>query len=443
MAFLLQNYRNICHPPELEYDIIRNQAAILSREIYDVYPTNAYTNGDDNTPIEFLISDKSSTDFIDLNSTRLYVRFTCKKNRTDSILLTDKIGLNNAPFHGLWKNVDISFNGHNIVANEDHYGYKAFLKMVQHLPSAKTFESQPLFQRELTSLESGLTTATTVGISMSTPKQLMARSLKIVNGNSIELDSVLKEDVFDIKKLIPNGVDIRIRLNRASPGFILKNSDLTDDPPTDLRVVIEDIKFRVCKVKIEPSYFATFEEKLTKEPLLIKYHKTEIRTHYVDKDSNQLLITDLFPKRIPSKLLITFVNQGVANGDGSDYVFKFNHNDLSSIGVYVNGTPRPCQPLEMDYEAKNEFSEAYNSFVTNTGREASINLPTTDYKECYSIYCFNIDREDDKCFELIRTGCVRIEAKFKNKRQTTLTCLILAYFPTILSIDHLREFKLH
>ena len=100
----------------------------------------------------------------------------------------------------------------------------------------------------------------------------------------------------------------------------------------------------------------------------------------------------------------------------------------------------PSEPLELNFTT-GAILEGYYSLFSALGIQnanTSINISRTDYPDGYTLFAFDLTGGDPFSRE-IKTGNIRIEARFKDATTETITAITLGRYPDYFQLDSYRN----
>ena len=153
----------------------------------------------------------------------------------------------------------------------------------------------------------------------------------------VEFMGPLMANICNQDRYILNGVDIDIKLWPNRDEFCL----ITFPTGTLAKLVIEEIKLLVCKVKLSPVTVLAHAAVLQENNALYPYQKTDIRSKFLAQGFYGETLEDIYQGRVPSRLIVGFVESESYNGAFNKNPFHFQNFNLSKIGFYVDGESVP------------------------------------------------------------------------------------------------------
>lgn len=455
----------MCGMENLElFQVPPTNIALEESKWMEYYPISS-TLQSETAPIEFDIQGQGD-EYIDLSQT--YVQIVCKFTKDDGTALT---GANtsvtpvNNIIHSLFSEIDVTLNGKIITPGTDTYPYKAYLeKLLSYRP--KTLETQmkacSLWEKDTAGhMDDALTTAPTqtktqfnvvddkvtinaaqLGFPLPAGGEnegLRRRRDAIENSKKITLIDRLYVDLFQQDRFIPNGVDIRLRFNRAKPAFhLMAHAGSTG------KISILSMLLWVRKVKPTATVLNAINERLNSETAKFPLRRVEVKTFTIPQGTQSKITDHLFQGQMPKRIVLGFVENAAFNGDLTKNPFNFKNANVKKLDVSINGETITTRPFEPDF-ANDLYLRSYLSLYQALGKfgeDWAPDISFEEYKDGYTLWCVDFTKDQeaqlDK-FHLIETGNLRIEVQFSQNTATTLNCLVYAEFDNLLEINKQRE----
>ena len=252
--------------------------------------------------------------------------------------------------HSLWRQCDVSFNGHMVSTSSNQYMYKAYF---ENLLNFNTMARDNQLTMVGFSGDAGNMAQTDPdGIPTSLGLETRYKWWKKIHTlytaaqeekggidpddiwpdpQSVEFRGPLNADIFNQPKLIVNGVDIDISLWPNSDAFRL----ITHPTGTEVKIQFDDIYLKVCRVKVEPEVVIGIETQLPKSPAIYSMLRTEIRTYSIPVGSFEEAREDLFQNQVPNRVVMGLVDAQAAAGHYHMNPFHFQHFNLTEAGFSV------------------------------------------------------------------------------------------------------------
>ena len=394
----------------------------------------------------------NATEYIDLGKSLLYIQLRIVKEDGTEFAKSDdgKVVEFATPVNGIldsmWSGIDVYFNGVLVSTSGTNYTYKAFIENL--LNYSKEATKNQLSSIGMTvddanfdstfPLDSTDQSGTITGVNSG----LRERNKLFVNGVG-EFQGVILSDICNQGKLILNSVDIDITFTPNKDEFRL----ITSPNGLKCKILIEDMSISVCKVTVNPGVLIGHANMLKTHNAKYPFQRTEIRTYAVPAMNMSDTIEDIYKSIIPSKLVVGFVDQAAYHGEFSSNPLKFDHFDISSICLYVDGVSTPTNPMKLDIE-NGIYLEAITSIYRTVGKlfeNTDIPIDRKTWAAGLAFFAFDLDPTAPADLRFIGTpkfGHTRLNFTFKNKLQRSITAIMYAVFPSRVEIDEARNVRI-
>ena len=374
--------------------------------------------------VEFVMQGTDAP-YLDLQKSRLRVQLKIVKSDDGDIKL-ENVAFVNLPLQTLWKEVKVYWQNRPVSTGQ-LYPYKAMIDtLLSYGDAAK--DSQLKVQGYHKDAAGFMDEAVTAG-----------RKTLTENGKSVQLEGPLMSDVCQQPFLVPNGVQVKIKLVPHGPAFALHSTVAN----AAFKVKVEDVKFLACLVTLNPAHQAKIEERLKKTTLKYPLQVAEMYNIPLIKGTPRAKKDDLFDGRVPSRMVVGLVNSEAFEGNYKKNPFNFQHYNVNSVDVSVNGAAVPQGPLELNF-AENLIAPAYTalySVVGGVGEDFGNGITPADFAKGYALYAFDFDpaiqREELK--PVAKAGNVKLDIGFTKALTETAQLIVYAQFPTVLEIDDSRN----
>lgn len=435
MAFV-HHASSECSKSELDlFSVPPTQTGLESGRFVDYHPIS---NIRDDGPIEFSVSG-AGTEYMDLARTQLYVKAKVTKADGTDLDPDTKVGSTNLLLNALFVQVDVSLNGKLVSSATNTNPYRAILEtLLSYGPAAKSSQlTSALFYKDRAGYldETDPTKAdkdANIG--------LKARYNHTKESQSVEMIGRIHEDIFNIDRLMINGVDLRIKFTRSKNAFCLLS------PVTDaaFKVVIEDMTLFIRKEKVSPSVMLGHAEALRKTTAKYPIKRIDFKVFSVPRGALNISQDNLFNGQIPKRLALAMVDNDAYSGNYKKNPFNFKTNDLSFLGIYVDGEPLPGKPLQPKFDQANEFIMAYQSLFSGTGslfEDIGNDISRDDFNDGYAIFCSDLtpDLSNGGHYNLIKKGNLRLELQFAKALPQSINVVILSEFENLIEVDNQRN----
>jgi len=212
----------------------------------------------------------------------------------------------------------------------------------------------------------------------------------------------------------------------------------------DFKVVIEDVILFIGKEKVSPSVMLGRGEALRKTTAKYPIKRIDFKVFSVPRGALNISQDNLLNGQIPKKIAVAMVDNDAYSGNYKKNPFNFKTNDLSFLGIYVDGEPLHGKPLQPKFDQKSEFIMAYQSLFSGTGslfEDIGNDISRDDFAGGYAIFCFDLtpDLSNDGHYNLIKKGNLRLELQFAKALPQSINVLILSEFENLIEVDNQRN----
>lgn len=344
MAFLSGANKDIGQPQELSiFASPPNQVAVEKITYTEERPISNLI--DDSTPIEIVISG-AGNDYIDLRKSRLYVKMQILKGDGTKLADKEKTGSINLPLQSMFSHIDIYMNNKLISVNSNNYPWKAYFKVML---SSGSDEQKSQLQSQLFMKDDDPMDSVTLN------SGFINRYEFTKNSRVFELEGNVLEDALQLDKYLVNGVDIYMKLFRSSIPFLLISGESTPS----YKIKILDVFYRTARVKLDPGVILNHRDEIQKSPVQYVINRSHVIQNVIPKGSTEFFWDAMFPKALPSKVVIGLVSQKTANDDYTANPFNFQHFNMTNVTMNVNGVEIYGSPLSLDFGKNRNYIAAY------------------------------------------------------------------------------------
>lgn len=384
----------------------------------------------DNSPIEFLVSGHGD-EYIDLTHTMLYV--TARINTTPATAneVPNVAPVNNW-LHSMFSQVDIYLNQKCITPPSNCYNYRSYVEnLLNYGNDAKSSHLTTNFWYKDTASKMDNTDDNNSGFKI--------RKNLVKNSRIVDMYGNLHCDLFNQDKYLINGVEMKIKLQRAKTAFQIMATGNSNPSITILEAVLY-----VRKIKINPSILIAHARALSVATAKYPITRVDVKTISIPIDVQSKTIDNLYLGQLPKRCIIGFVENKAFNGDLSlnPYNFQnFRHNFLS---FYLDSVQIPSTPLTPDF-TNHLYTRSYHTLFSGSGIHFSDtgNCVTKDeYPHGFCLAAFDLTSDlssNESHWNIIKSGCLRLEVRFEEPLTKTITAIIFAEFDNVIEIDKNRN----
>ena len=390
-----------------------------SCEYQEYRPVSQITHG---SPITFSLN---STEYIDLNKTRLNLKVRIVKENGEAIAIADKVGFVNLVFHSLFRTVDVNLQ-HTATTTDvgTNYPYKAMMDTLLDEVTG-SLEAQMFYKDTYAFMDS-------TQVNTGQNGGLTDRWSRTMHGSSVELEGPIHADILKQDRLLLNGVRLDVVLHTQSDAFCLMV-----DGDAKYKVHLMDATLKVCCNKISSGTLAAHAKMLETKNALYPYTHSTVKVYNIPKGSYTWTMDDLFQDKIPSKVVIGMVPEQAYSGSTSRNPFNFQNWDVNYISFLVNGHSRPGQPFQPDYD-NNMYMTPYVAMAKKY-RDDGTRVKHFEFASGYCLYVFQV--EDNT--SIIKKGNTRVVLKMSKPLPESVSIIVYGHFPGMMEIDKTRMATLH
>lgn len=418
-----------CVPPALDiFSRTKIQNAILGRSHFAIKPLCAVTQ-----PLSCLefCHTGNSDQYRDLSQTFLQLKVQLKAEDGAALIVDNGVGVVSNLLYSLFQTFEVFLN-ERCVCRIDNFGYKCYLEtLLNHNKQAAD-----------THLQTGLfflDTPEHVNSAVENNEGFVARHAALTGSKICELFGPLHCGLFDQPLLIPNGLDLRVKLTFASPDFFLWGGD------ANARAVLHvvDSTLHLKTVNVNPGVLIAHAKILAQCNALFPYKRKEMRSFTVAPGARSFSLNSVCQGRLPSFLCFAMIENISFNGHQQHNPFAFIHKSITNISIYVNSDEYKIGPI--DFHSRNpQHASSYHQLFSTFGLNSSTSHMITPQMYSHGYFIVPIDISPDGSGHVSHTslasnGVVRIEATFANPLDSAITCLVMLEFDGILELDSARN----
>ncbi|XP_067128888.1 uncharacterized protein F54H12.2-like [Centruroides vittatus] len=421
-----------CLKSELDFfKTIPTQLAIENTIPSILYPIATIT--DQKSPIEFLIPG-SGESLIDLSSISINVQLSITKRNGTSTLDTDLVTPVNNLLHSMFSQCAVWFNEKQ-VSSHVNYAYKAIIEalLFSSEEAQKTFLTSSFFYKD----SAGFLNETNP-IKDAKNEGLIARFKKSSKSQVLDLNGRLHFDFINQPKLLINGIDVRIKLERSKDAFALMATD------NNYQIRLKNITLKVNKVEVSPSILIGMEKALENSVIKMPYRRVDIKVFTLSKGILSSNISNAIIGQIPKRIIIGFVRNNAFNGQFDLNPFNFENFDLNYISVIKDSILIPSTPYTPDFDEKS-YARSYATLFEEMGGipyGKYANISYSDYAQGYMFHVFDLTPDkaaSENHTSILTQGNISIDLKFKRSLPETVNIVCFLEYRNTIEIDRSRN----
>lgn len=418
-----------CSKSELEmFTTIPTQLVIENTIPTIIHPIASLT--DQKTPLEFFISG-SGDHYMDLSSLRLHLQVSIKKKDGNKLEATDKVTPVNYFLNSAFSQVSMWMND-KLISSQVNYPYRAMLETLLFVSKEghESFLTNALFYKD------------TAGKFNETDPNKMENKGLVARHNrmkeTMDIFGRLHIDLVNQPKLIPNNIDIRIKLERSKDSFaLLANED-------KYQIFIKKAELQINKVQIAPSAIIGIEKELEKSVIKLPFRSVDVKIFTLSSGVLSTTISNAIIGQMPKRVTIALVANNAFNGNIKLNPFNFHHYNLSYISIMKDSVIIPPNPYTPDFESE-MYARSFASLFDETGGYSYGKYPNIKYDEYgggYSLFVFDLtpDKAASENHTSINTiSNLSIILKFKYQLPETVNLLCMTENRLNVEIDASRS----
>jgi hypothetical protein len=362
--------------------------------------------------------------------------------------------VNNAA-HAIWESIVVEVGGQIVSPNSLNYGQKANLGiMLNYGPDPKNSH-----------LETGIFSADKAGYmdTMSTDNTgFAARAGPFAQSKRVACWIPLDLDIFNINKVLPTNLDIRITLNRTRDAVvILAPTQQTviaaagalaarEAYDTDFKTNVADTTVWMRKARLDPDVMMGHHKMFATSNAFYRISRVTTKSYVIPTGVRSHTIDGAFGGQLPKRILYTLVRNDAYNGVYNLNPFNYQHANVSQTAVYVNGKCHPHVPFTPVYGDDNpnwtrEYRALHDALGIYHGNKG-LGIKWSDFPNGYCVYAVDISPNQragqTAAVNLIRGGDVKIEFQFSAGHDHAMNCVVYAEFDNLIEIDKDRNVHL-
>lgn len=385
-------------------------------------------NVQDSDILEFDIP-VSNTHYTNLGKSFLYLRLKVKKQDGTVLDTTSATSIGNLIFSSMFKNIEIYINNILCSQSTNNYAYTAFMNRI--LGSTKVEMD--------TKLQSELYVPSTNALPMDAENKMYTTLKEKTSGSkSIELYSNINHSLFEIKKYFPPSISIKIRMRIASPKFCLFGTKSTTAVKFTDKLVLEESYLDVYRSVANSKIMSLHESLLGKNGKIFYPFKERDTYSYLVDIGNITHVSQTLLHKVPSFVMIGLVDSDAYYGAENLDPFQFNHFNLVSANLLVNGEKQMHSNFKFSV-ADSQYIKLYRSLFSFTNAEGNtVNISEDEFTK-YGKFLIPLLYSDDsfktdRCI-VGQPGDIKVSLEFSGATTKKIAVIVYFIYDRVLSID--------
>jgi hypothetical protein len=394
----------------------------------EYYPVTGISAGG---PYEFLIS-SDGPHYINLPLTRLFGSFKIVRKDGVAMKLNEAPGFVNMLPSSLFKHVEIEVNGKPVSDSSSNcYGIKAYIDTILSYGMSAKFSH----------LKSGWflqDTAYCFDTLGAENKGLASRRIMLKGGVTKDFETIIHSDFFQIYRLLPNRCNIRLKFIKNEDSFMLLNEN------DEYKIVIQDLRVTVRKVELNKALFGGNEKMFEQgKPAILPLVRSQIKSFVVSSGLTSITQPNIISGQLPRNVIIAFLSSSAVNNNFRKNPFNFQHFNVRSTNLRVNGICTPTVPYITDFKNGN-FMRAFRGLSDSTGISHS-NGGNYLSPEGFAGGCtfFAFDLTPDQCNgfheHTRKAGVIDLELTFETALTEPINIIVYSSFDNFITLDKYRN----
>lgn len=402
------------------------QLGIDSSSFLEIYPLSSSQS----SPLEFVIS--ANDNYLDLSHSILHIQVKITKKDGSDLVAADDVAPINYFLNTMFGECSVFLNDKQ-VASQTNYEWHALLETLLFSPKAthECMYRAGLFYKD-THTHHDVHTKSGNNSGYNSRHNLCKLS------KVLDLIGPLHFDLATQPKLLINGVNVRIKLDRNKDIFSLMASE------DSFKVSMQSACLFVRKVHVAPSIMIAHEKALENGVAKYPLRRIEVKTYALSSGLQSSTISNAFIGQLPTRIILGLVSNQAFNGHITRNPFKFNHYNLNYLAVLNGGVMIPTKPFQPNFE-KSLYARSYLSLFTDLNRyhnHQNINISYDAYIGGYSLWALDLTADyasNAAHTSVTKNGNLAIDLKFASPLSETVSLVIYAEYRNVIEIDKSRS----
>ncbi|GFU74675.1 uncharacterized protein F54H12.2 [Trichonephila clavipes] len=224
------------------------------------------------------------------------------------------------------------------------------------------------------------------GGATSTNEGFLTRKSICKTSKLIDLIGILHYDLAAQPKLLVNGVNVRIKLERQKDPFSLMASG------DNYKICLKYACLSIRKINVAASVVLAQAKALELGLIKMPIRRAEVRSFALSSGLQSSTIANAFIGQLPTRLNLGFVSNEAYNGNFGKNPFNFQNYNLNYLSVLEGSKMIPSKPFQPNF-ANNLYARSYLSLFTDLNRfhnSQNINITYGEYSKGYTMYAIDL-----------------------------------------------------
>ncbi|XP_068749120.1 uncharacterized protein [Montipora capricornis] len=273
---------------------------------------------------------------------------------------------------------------------------------------------------------------------------LQKRGVFTNNGAEVGLVGVPLYDIFNVDKLLLDGLEIKVKVDLNSDTFVLMGGETPNN--CMLQIMSGTLRVRTVRMadsaKLEHLQIMQGQKGCAALPAVYTLTRTPTHAKIIPRGLLNHTETDLFNGLIPQCVIFGMVRNDVYNGHLTRNPFNFQLFDLQGVRLTVNGEEMPYSALELTGGKK---IDGYNTLFSGSGDMNcghGLDIDRLDWENGYGLLRVDLTPAGSGHPDHLiphRSGNVNLYLKFGTQTETVLNLIVYEEFQNQLEIDRNRR----
>jgi hypothetical protein len=331
--------------------------------------------------------------------------------------------------HNLFSDVEVFANGTVVSQNSNLYPYRAyFTNLLANGTSSKETEL----------ITEGWLTDNANEHAVVTGTALLEREKWVKHSKVHYLHGQLKSELFQTNKLLPSGVELRVRCTPNKHNCVLFAS--AGAP----MVKILDAILTVPQYRVDADILASIEQTLTKSNILIPVVKTQMKVFHVPAGLHSKSLDNLYPGQSPGRITLGLTTHSAYSGSYAEDIHKYENFNISEIYLTINGRKFPSTGYQTNFPGDN-FNSAYLSTfhaLHTYKRNKSHGISREQFKDGMCIFSFDVSADNsfgEGALSTRDSNNYGLSITFGAALGAPVSIIIMAEIESIITVNKHRE----
>lgn len=426
-----------------EFDIFSvppSQTSIDQDILTEHRPTSALQ--DSKAFIEFSVS-SGIDEYIRLDRTWLYIkiRLNISKPLKAAVDINDwkNVSVVNNFMNSLFKQVDLVIGDRSVTLAHQTYPYKTDfeIKLGKSKEAKETYLTSGLWYEDNTGEPESINEVRGKFFAPSSD------STTLTQGKEVDLMGRIQLPMFEQKRALLGGCNIRIKLIPNDPSFYIMCKNTVRVETVDFL----DSALFIHRSKISRPLLEGHLKGLEVGNAIYLLRESFVVPVTVNKGTMDTIIDNVHNGQLPKRAFVAFVEHNAYNGSDQLNPYNYQHFDLNYLAFFLNGIQYPEKAFTPDFGKGLYVREYLNLFeATNQDNiDSCINLNREAFLKGNNIFAVNFapDLQSGCCssgyVNPIKFGSLRLQVRFNKPLEKAITVLVYLDYDTLLEINQERN----